>query len=136
MDETSPEGTDKVAPWAIKAITKRASKIATEAARKEGVTVGQWLERLILTWDADGGPVAGPAQPASDPVALLNAAAAYMQGTASVRAAGLKINSRALGQVQAAAEAQLRASRGLPALQQRKQPLAIDKPAPATEELV
>ena len=34
-------------PWSIKGISIEARKIAKEAAAKEGVTIGQWLKKII-----------------------------------------------------------------------------------------
>ena len=118
---------DEIAPWTIKAVATRTRQKVMTAAKREGLTAGQWLEKRVEEWEADGGPVpAGPARPAGDPVALLNAAAAYMQGAAAARVAGLKVSGRALSQAQAAAEAELRAHRGLPAVTPRKPVLAIE----------
>ena len=38
---------DKMHPWTIKAMSNEARDIAVIAARREGLTVGQWLERVI-----------------------------------------------------------------------------------------
>lgn len=43
------------APWSVKGIDPRARAIAKTAARREGVTLGDWLNRVIL----DDGPQAG-----------------------------------------------------------------------------
>jgi localization factor PodJL len=48
-----PSGT----PWSVKGIDPRARAIAKTAARREGVTLGEWLNRVIL----DDGPEAGTA---------------------------------------------------------------------------
>ena len=34
-------------PWSIKGISIEARKIAKEGAAKEGVTIGQWLKKII-----------------------------------------------------------------------------------------
>lgn len=44
------------APWSVKGIDPRARAIAKTAARKEGLTLGEWLNRVILD---DGEPGAG-----------------------------------------------------------------------------
>jgi hypothetical protein len=49
-----------VAPWTIKAVR---TETRNAAARREGLTVGQWLERRVNEWLADGGPVRGEGQP-------------------------------------------------------------------------
>ncbi|MGY6627300.1 MAG: hypothetical protein ACXIVL_02190 [Oceanicaulis sp.] len=43
------------APWSVKGIDPRARAIAKTAARREGVTLGEWLNRVIL----DDGPESG-----------------------------------------------------------------------------
>lgn len=55
MDESHP--TDAIAPWTIKAVAKTTRDAVTNAARVEGLTVGQWLEKRVSEWLADGGPV-------------------------------------------------------------------------------
>jgi len=39
-------------PWSVKGIDPRARAMAKTAARREGVTLGEWLNRVIL----DDGP--------------------------------------------------------------------------------
>ena len=34
-------------PWSIKGISIEARKIAKEGAAKEGLTIGQWLKKII-----------------------------------------------------------------------------------------
>ncbi len=41
-------------PWSVKGIDPRARAVAKTAARKEGMTLGEWLNRVIL--DDDGNP--------------------------------------------------------------------------------
>ena len=43
------------APWSVKGIDPRARAIAKTAARKEGLTLGEWLNRVILD-DGEPGP--------------------------------------------------------------------------------
>ncbi|HXI56676.1 MAG TPA: hypothetical protein VNO55_11495 [Polyangia bacterium] len=38
---------DKMQPWTIKSMSTEARDMAVIAARREGLTVGQWLERVI-----------------------------------------------------------------------------------------
>jgi hypothetical protein len=55
---------DDVGPWTIKAVPTATRQRVIVAARKEGLTVGQWLERRINEWTDDGNPVrVGPGQP-------------------------------------------------------------------------
>ena len=41
---------DPIRPWTIRAVSVEARDLAIGAARKEGVSVGQWLERRIRAW--------------------------------------------------------------------------------------
>ena len=58
MSETDP--VDSVGPWTIKAVAKATRDAVTNAARREGLTVGQWLERRVAEWEDAGSPVARP----------------------------------------------------------------------------
>lgn len=71
MDESSPF--DLMAPWTIKAISKATRDAVTLAARQEGVTVGQWLERRVAEWQGAGSPVQVSAAPAVNLAALAQA---------------------------------------------------------------
>src|SRR4051794_39228400 len=63
MDDTP---TDTVAPWTIKSVSTATREAVIVAARKEGLTVGQWLEKRVGEWLEDGGPVVvGPGQAGS-----------------------------------------------------------------------
>jgi len=61
MSETDP--VDTVAPWTIKAVAKTTRDAVTNAARREGLTVGQCLERRVAEWEGQGGPVPVPSPP-------------------------------------------------------------------------
>jgi hypothetical protein len=67
MDDESLSGpTDTAAPWTIKSVPTKTRELVTVAARKEGLTVGQWLERRVNEWVADGEPaLVRPDQPGS-----------------------------------------------------------------------
>ena len=57
MDEdalTSP--VDAMAPWTIKSFPTATRNKITLHARKEGVTVGQWIERRVSEWEEAGEP--------------------------------------------------------------------------------
>jgi len=65
-DEPSYPATDAVKPWTIKSIASEARDLAIMAARREQLTVGQWLERLIrqatageFVADRQGAPLSG-----------------------------------------------------------------------------
>jgi hypothetical protein len=66
-DEEGVSGpVDAVAPWTIKAVSTATRNAVIVAARKEGLTVGQWIERRVTEWTADGSPVrVDPGQPGS-----------------------------------------------------------------------
>lgn len=51
------EPVDTVAPWTIKAVPTETRNKVIAAARKEGLTVGQWLERRVNEWMQEGEPV-------------------------------------------------------------------------------
>jgi hypothetical protein len=51
------EPMDVVGPWTIKAVPTEIRNKVMIAARQEGLTVGQWLERRVNEWTEDGGPV-------------------------------------------------------------------------------
>ena len=78
---------DASAPWTIKAVSTATREAVTKAARREGMTVGQWLEKRVAEWEADGSPVhVGPI--ASDLVSNLDKLASTLSG---MGAAGLPI---------------------------------------------
>lgn len=58
---------DAIGPWTIKAVPTETRNRVIAAARQEGLTVGQWLERRVNEWLADGEPmrVAGTLVPVS-----------------------------------------------------------------------
>ena len=51
------EPVDMIGPWTIKAVPTETRNKVIVAARKEGLTVGQWLERRVNEWLEDGSPV-------------------------------------------------------------------------------
>lgn len=44
------------APWSVKGIERDARETAKEAARREGMTVGEWLNQMIYSQAEGGGP--------------------------------------------------------------------------------
>lgn len=48
---------DQMAPWTIKSVSKTTRDVITLSARKEGRTVGQWLDKRISEWSGDGSPI-------------------------------------------------------------------------------
>ncbi len=73
---------DTVAPWTIKAVAVRTRETVIAAARREGLTVGQWLERRVREWEDAGGPT--HVEPAGQ--ASIGDMAALIAGTRSVSA--------------------------------------------------
>jgi hypothetical protein len=70
---------DTVGPWTIKAVPTATKNKVITAARKEALTVGQWLERRVNEWLADGAPVNVPPAPAAiDDLCRLTEAAAKL----------------------------------------------------------
>jgi hypothetical protein len=61
------EPVDQIAPWTIKAVAKTTRDSVTNAARREGLTVGQWLERRVAEWEGQGSPV-----PVASPMPAVN----------------------------------------------------------------
>ncbi len=43
-------------PWSVKGIDPRAREVAKDLARRSGMTLGEWLNRMILEDGDDGGP--------------------------------------------------------------------------------
>lgn len=67
---------DAAAPWTIKSIPAEDKDFIIASARKEGLTVGQWISKRCKEWRADGSPVvvspsAAPSMP--DMAALIQA---------------------------------------------------------------
>ena len=59
---------DKIAPWTIKSVATETRDLAIMSARKEGLTVGQWLERRVREWaDSPGLPMSAPIHALSGP---------------------------------------------------------------------
>jgi len=108
---------DPVRPWTIRAVSVEARDLAIGAARKEGVSVGQWLERHIRSWaEADTPAGAGSGTPGT--VVALNRSSPAVPDTlseverisASVRdlaAAGLPISKATVAKITRALVKQL-----------------------------
>jgi len=52
-----PDPIDTAGPWTIKVISTATRNTVTAAARREGLTVGQWLERRVTEWEGQGSPM-------------------------------------------------------------------------------
>lgn len=55
MDEH--QAVDSMGPWTIKSVSTKTRETITQAAKKEGLTVGQWLDKRVGEWVEDGRPV-------------------------------------------------------------------------------
>ena len=56
------------APWSVKGIDPKAREVAKELARRSGMTLGEWLNRVILEDEhAGGGHLRGAFQRAPVP---------------------------------------------------------------------
>jgi hypothetical protein len=53
----SKEPVDAAGPWTIKSVGTATKEAINKAARQEGVTVGQWLDKRVAEWLAEGSPV-------------------------------------------------------------------------------
>jgi hypothetical protein len=49
-DQTLTGAVDKIGPWTIKSVATETRDLAIMLARREGLTVGQWLERRVREW--------------------------------------------------------------------------------------
>lgn len=86
----SDDPVDVMKPWTIKSVTTRTANGIIRAAQREGLTVGQWLDKRFAEWEGQGSPV--PVKPTAVSVSEV---AAVMQGAAAMATAGLKVPSGA-----------------------------------------
>jgi hypothetical protein len=56
MSDEQAAAVDAMEPWTIKSCARRTRLKVVRLAQLEGVTVGQWLERRVDEWEADGSP--------------------------------------------------------------------------------
>jgi hypothetical protein len=122
----NPENQTETAPWTIKAVGVRTRKIATDCAAREGITMGQWMDRMVplMATIQEGNQVLPPDQRGIAPpsehqqammdIERMDALARLTAAVASAAAAG--VPKRAVGEVAAALREQTRLARGLPAL--------------------
>lgn len=81
---------DAMGPWTIKSIPTRTRNKVNAAARRENLTVGQWIEKRVDDWEADGAPVRTPAAPA--PAGNLTEIADMLRATTeAAQAAGIPL---------------------------------------------
>ena len=122
---------DSVAPWTIKAVSTATRDTVTAAARREGLTVGQWLERRVAEWTGEGSPVPVHAQPVGAPVSLGDVAQAMNAARALAEAAGVKVPPAMAREGLALVRQATRQLRGLPAPTPRPQSARPIGQAPA-----
>jgi len=117
MDDREP--VDTIAPWTIKAVAKATRDAVTNAARREGLTVGQWLERRVAEWEGAGSPVpvSGPG-----PVNLGELAQAMEAARALASDAKVPVPPQLARDGLHMVRLAIRQARGLP---RRKQPQAL-----------
>ena len=66
MDDDALQGAlDAAKPWTIKSVGTGTRDRAIAAARREGITVGQWLDRRMREWEAQAGQPAVSLSPPS-----------------------------------------------------------------------
>jgi len=123
----SDDAVDVAAPWTIKSVPTQTRLAVIAAARKEGLTTGQWLERRVAEWLADGSPtpVVAPSG-APSPHNLAELAQAMDAARALAEAAGVKVPPAMAREGLALVRQATRAARGLPPLVPR--PRALPSP--------
>ena len=115
--------TDTMQPWTIKSLPTRTRDTVVAAAKREGLTVGQWLERRVGEWEAAGSPV--PVPTSTGPAPNLGDLAAVMQAARALAdAAGVPVPPHLARDALATVKLATRQVRGLPP------PVPRRKPAP------
>jgi hypothetical protein len=118
---------DAMAPWTIKSVSTATRNKVNAAARREGLTVGQWLEKRVEEWERDGSPVSAPA-PA--PIGNLTEIADMLRATTeAAQAAGISLPKSAARQSFAILDAVQRSVLGKPPRTPRPPRLAAPDPA-------
>jgi hypothetical protein len=108
-DETDHHPTDTMAPWTIKSVATSTRETVTAAARKEGMTVGQWLERQVREWTEAGSPT----RVAHGPTAMADVAQAMQAARAIADAAGVPLPGSLAREAFATVKLAMRQARGL-----------------------
>ena len=119
---------DTAAPWTIKSISVATREAVTKAARREGLTVGQWLEKRVAEWEAEGSPVPVSSTAPSGPAPNLGDLAQAMQAARALAdAAGVPVPPSVARDAFAVLRVATRQVRGLPPpTLRRKAPAAIE----------
>lgn len=110
----SDDAVDVSGPWTIKSVPTKTRLAVIEAARKEGLTAGQWLERRVSEWLADGSPVPVAAPSPSSSHSLADLAQAMDSARVLADAAGVKVPPALAKEALALVRQATRAARGLP----------------------
>lgn len=119
MDDDTPISgtTDRVGPWTIKSIPTEVRNMVVSAARDEGLTVSQWLERVIRERVAGGPHQAATSRNGHpDLIDLLREARAMAQAP--------EVPSSLTKAVVSLTKETVRHARGLPPLVRRQRRLA------------
>ena len=119
---------DSSAPWTIKSVSVATREAVTRAARRENLTVGQWLEKRVAEWEAEGSPVPVPMPASGGPAPNLgDLAQAWQAARALADAAGIPVPPHIARDAFAAVKMATRQVRGLPPpAPRRKPPAAIE----------
>ena len=121
---TDRDPVDTAAPWTIKSVSVATREAVTAAARREGLTVGQWLEKRVAEWEGEGRPVPVPGGP---PPNLGDLAQAMQAARALAEAAGVPVPPHVARDAFAVLKVATRQVRGLPPpAPRRKPPVAIE----------
>jgi hypothetical protein len=123
----SDDAVDVAGPWTVKSVPTQTRLAVIAAARKEGITVGQWLERRVAEWLADGSPTPVGAAPDASSHSLAELAQAMDAARALADAAGVKVPPALARESLALVRQATRAARGLPPLVPR--PRALQAPS-------
>ena len=119
---------DTAAPWTIKSVPTATRDAVTKAAKQEGLTVGQWLERRVAEWLADGSPMPVPAA-AGAPIGAANLgelAQLTQAALAAASAAGVPVPPRFAREAMQTARQAMKQTRGAPPALPRPSPRAIE----------
>lgn len=122
MDD-SESAVDKVGPWTIKAVATATRDAVTNAARREGLTVGQWLERRVAEWERAGSPVQVASPSPAPPVNMGDLARAMEAARAMAHDAQVPVPPQLARDGLNMIRASIRQARGLPPTRRRDKPV-------------
>src|ERR1700757_572811 len=102
------------APWSVKGIDPKAREIAKDLARRSGMTLGEWLNQMILDDAEEESAARKPAFVGSERRARLRSVEGGLSMDAEARDAGLERVTRALeGLAQRIEAAELRSTQAI-----------------------